>query len=84
MGRLLAAARPLLVREALRVVRSPEVAEDLADLDAQAKALAETAALPDFTIGATGRGVIQFQNNNQVQLYDGASGNLRHGLQVAK
>lgn len=30
MGRLLAAARPLLVREALRVVRSPEAAEDLA------------------------------------------------------
>ncbi|MBI4626945.1 MAG: TonB-dependent receptor [Verrucomicrobia bacterium] len=33
---------------------------------------------PDFTIGATGRGVIQFQNNNQMQLYHGASGNLRY------
>lgn len=33
---------------------------------------------PDFTIGATGRGSVSFQNNNQVQLYDGSSGNLRY------
>ena len=33
---------------------------------------------PDFTIGATGRGNVQFQNNNQVQLYKGGGANLRY------
>lgn len=33
---------------------------------------------PDFTIGATGRGNVQFLNNNQVQLYKGGGGNLRY------
>lgn len=32
----------------------------------------------DFTIGATGRGQVQFQNNNQVRLYKGAGGNVRY------
>lgn len=32
----------------------------------------------DFTIGATGRGQVQFQNNNQVRLYKGGAANLRY------
>ena len=35
---------------------------------------------PDFTIGATGRGSVQFLNNNQVQLYKGSGGNLRYNF----
>lgn len=35
---------------------------------------------PDFTIGATGRGRVQFRNNNQVQLFKGSSGNLRYNF----
>lgn len=33
---------------------------------------------PEQTIGATGRGRVQFANNTQVQLYKGARGNLRY------